>query len=145
MAVTGICIGYFICYGTVKMSTSDSWRLPYAAQALFALILCVSCAFLPSSPRWLVLYNRRDEAMRAIERLDILKEEAEKDILAITDTDNDRLETSVMSSLKVLFKRQYRAKTGLALFVLGMVQLSGIDGVFYVEWHLLKMNLRAFS
>jgi len=38
-----------------------------------------------------------------------------------------------VKAIVTIFRRQYRAKTILALFVLGMVQLSGIDGVLYVS------------
>ncbi|KAK6074014.1 polyol transporter 2-like protein 1 [Seiridium cupressi] len=38
---------------------------------------------------------------------------------------------SPWQSLALLFRRGYRSRTILALFILGMVQLSGIDGVLY--------------
>ena len=131
--VLGICAGYFISYGCVKVESSFAWRFPFAIHGTFALALLAGCIILPSSPRWLVLHNRRDEAMRAIEWLGIHREEAEKDILRVKDADQGRSESSILSGFVTLFKRQYRMKTALALFVLGMVQLSGIDGVLYVR------------
>ncbi|KAI9723471.1 MAG: hypothetical protein M1828_004201 [Chrysothrix sp. TS-e1954] len=131
MVVTGICLGYFTCYGTVKLPSSLAWRIPYIIQGSMAIILAISCRFIPESPRWLMLHNRREKAMEAIEKLDIHREEAEKDILRVVDADHARLEPSLIQNFILPFRRQYRMKTGLALFVLGMVQLSGIDGVLY--------------
>ncbi|KFY40581.1 hypothetical protein V495_05347, partial [Pseudogymnoascus sp. VKM F-4514 (FW-929)] len=59
----GIMTGYFICYGTVNISTSLSWRLPLAFQAATAASGALASAFLlPPSPRWLTHKGRREEA-----------------------------------------------------------------------------------
>lgn len=108
-----------------------SWRAPYILQALLALVLAVSCHFLPMSPRWLLLHGRRDEALRQLDRLDYSRTEAEKDILRPSE-ENVSMNLSAWEVTRMLFRRQYRTRTFLALTVLGMVQLSGIDGVLYV-------------
>lgn len=79
-----------------------------------------------------MLNDRRDDAMKAIEKLDIPRAEAEKDILRVPEPQAG-FEASSVDGFLVLFRRQYRSRTVLALFVLGMVQLSGIDGVLYVS------------
>lgn len=71
--------------------------------------------------------------MAAIERLGIHREEAEKDILRLSDNEQQQVDTTLIQKLLMPFKRDYRSRTILALFVLGMVQLSGIDGVIYVS------------
>ncbi len=48
----GIPAGYFICYGSVNIESSYSWRLPFILQAVLAVALACTCRFLPSSPRW---------------------------------------------------------------------------------------------
>ncbi|KAF4417220.1 hexose transporter [Fusarium acutatum] len=52
-------------YGTYRINSEWSWRLPTALQALPAIINLVGLWFLPESPRWLVGQDRHDEA-RAI-------------------------------------------------------------------------------
>lgn len=99
-------------------------------MAAIAVILAVACFFLPQSPRWLLLHDRRDEALRELERLDISRVEAEKDILNPTELSRSTIPTR--KTYLSIFNRQYRLRTMLGLFVLGMVQLSGIDGVLYV-------------
>lgn len=46
-----------------------SWRFPIAFQIFFALITIALVAFLPESPRWLVLRDRTEEASQVLGRL----------------------------------------------------------------------------
>jgi MFS family permease len=130
MSTAGVCVGYFICYGTVHIGSSMAWRLPYVLQAVIGLGLALSCLALPESPRWLMVHGKRTEAVKALDRLNFSMVEAEKDILSSTE---QRPSLSAWQGFLLLFRRGYRARTILALFVLGMVQLSGIDGVLYVS------------
>ncbi len=131
MATAGICAGYFTCYGTIHIASSISWRLPFIFEAALAVGLVISCLFLPVSPRWLLLRGRRDDAMREAERLTLARAEVEKDILSTASQDRSRL--SLWQGLSSVFHRRYRVRTSLGLFILGMIQLCGIDGVLYVS------------
>jgi MFS family permease len=131
MATAGVCFGYFLCYGTVHMESSLAWRVPYILQSILGLAMIGSCFKCPDSPRWLVQHGRRTEALDALRRLDFSMAEAEKDILSAQN--EQQINLSAWQGFLLLFKRGYRARTILALFVLGMVQLSGIDGVLYVS------------
>jgi MFS family permease len=130
MATAGVCFGYFLCYGTVHLEGTLAWRVPYILQATLGLAMIGACTRLPDSPRWLVHRGRRTDAVDALRRLDFGMAEAEKDILSARNEQGMSL--SAWQGFLLLFKRGYRARTVLALFVLGMVQLSGIDGVLYV-------------
>ena len=131
MATTGICAGYFTCYGTIHIASSISWRLPFVIAAILAVGLAISCLYLPQSPRWLLLHGKRDDALRESERLSLSRVEVEKDILTIATRNSSQ--PSLWQGLSVVFYRRYRARTGLGLFILGMIQLCGIDGVLYVS------------
>ena len=131
MATAGICAGYFTCYGTIHIASSISWRLPFILEAAVAVGLAISCLYLPVSPRWLLLHGRRDDALRELERLNLTRAEVEKDIL--TAAGRNRPRPSLWQGLSAVFTRQYRARTTLGLFILGMIQLCGIDGVIYVS------------
>lgn len=50
---TGMAVGYFFCYGSLRIQGSLSWRLPFACQTLISSIICGGCFLLPHSPRWL--------------------------------------------------------------------------------------------
>ncbi|KAM0722637.1 hypothetical protein Q7P37_002078 [Cladosporium fusiforme] len=67
--VTGICLSFFVNYGTNQNMSSDNpaqWRLPFALQILPGAILLVGLCFTNESPRWLVEKNRVEEARRAL-------------------------------------------------------------------------------
>ncbi|KAH0436169.1 hypothetical protein CcaCcLH18_04459 [Colletotrichum camelliae] len=130
MSTAGVCVGYFAAYGTVYIDSSLSWRLPYVIQGVCAVLFGAGSLVLPESPRWLLLHGRRADAMRALERLDFSRDEAERDFLSASQSEQ-QLSLSPWQSFTLLFKRGYRARTTLAIFILGMIQLSGIDGVVY--------------
>lgn len=99
--------------------------------------MTISCLYLPLSPRWLLLNHRREEALAALGRLDIPQAEAEKDILRPVAPGPPRKLSA--GDFMTIFKKQYRGQTMLGLFILGMIQLCGIDGVLYVS------SMRAWS
>ncbi|KAI0410510.1 general substrate transporter [Xylaria grammica] len=135
MSVTGIAFGYFTCYGSIYIESSFSWRLPFIIQVVTSVLLTWCCFVLPESPRWLQVQGRREEALRAFERLEISMAEAERIMLAPT---TQNLSLSPWQSLRLLFRKTYRSRTILALFILGMVQLSGIDAILYYAPILFK-------
>ncbi|KAF4874612.1 Sugar transport protein MST8 [Colletotrichum siamense] len=130
MSTAGVCVGYFAAYGTVYIDSSLSWRLPYVIQGICAVLFGAGSLVLPESPRWLLLHGRRADAMRALERLDFSRGESERDFLSGSQSEQ-RPSLSPWQSFTLLFKRGYRTRTTLAIFILGMIQLSGIDGVVY--------------
>ena len=144
MAALGICLGYFTCYGSIKISSSISWRLPFILMAGMGVILAASCLYLPASPRWLFINGRREEALRALERLGIPKVEIERDMSRLSARESES-SLSMRQAMKSIFQRKYRLRTILGLFVLGMVQLSGIDGVLYVRFIQSNPRLRSLA
>lgn len=131
MSVLGICLGYFTCYGSIHIGSSIAWRLPFILQVVTSIALAVSCSYLPTSPRWLYMRGLREEATQVFQRLDISSAEAEKDILGPAGQPPSAPSTS--KGVMHIFDKQYRLRTMLGFFILGMVQLSGIDGVLYVS------------
>jgi MFS family permease len=137
LATAGVCCGYFTCYGTVHVRSSIAWRLPFLLQSGFGISLFISCFLLPDSPRWLILHGKHTEAMKALERLNFSMIEAQEDMLRQSQQASA---LSLWQGFLLLFRRGYRSRTILGLFMLGMVQLSGIDGVLYVSWHHRKRD-----
>lgn len=152
LTVMGICSGYFICYGTIRgSSTSMSWRLPYALQSFLALSYAIfSFFFLIRSPRWLESKGRHEKARLAWERLGVTDAERRKDeeqqsttltvvpkapepeSLALAPTrSHHSVRDPERTSWLELFAADTRKRTLLGCFVMGMQQLSGIDGVLY--------------
>ncbi|THX96328.1 general substrate transporter [Aureobasidium pullulans] len=149
LVTMGIAVGYFICYGTVRSSTTSfSWRFPFSLQSFLAFTYAVlSFIFLPESPRWLKTKGRMDDSHDAWEKLGIADAEREKDdqqkqssILQVQEPESLALtpirsrqsihDTNKTSWLAV-FGKDTRKRTLLGCFLMGMQQLSGIDGVLY--------------
>ncbi|KAI4719317.1 general substrate transporter [Aureobasidium sp. EXF-10727] len=151
MACAGICAGYFTCYGSVRIESSFSWRgqsslywllffsvlltsetAPYIIQAILGFVLATMPFVLPQSPRWLLVHGHRDKAIRELKRLDFSAVEAEKDLLGPAAEQQMAVrQPGAVEGLTMLFRQPYRRPALLALYVLGVIQLSGIDGVLY--------------
>ncbi|KAI9752997.1 MAG: hypothetical protein M4579_005382 [Chaenotheca gracillima] len=139
----GLCLGYFTCYGTTRIASSLSWRLPLALQAGIAMILAfISYFCLPQSPRWLSYKGRHAEAVAAWDRLGVSSAEREKDLLessagrpgatAVPSPSGlmERWRRDVAQTMKI-FAKDVRGQALLGIFMMSMQQLSGIDGVLY--------------
>lgn len=144
----GLVVGFFICYGTANMGSSLSWRLPFIILTVLAFSYSTASLWLTPSPRWLTLQGRSAEAVAAWDTLGVSHAEREKveneeHLREITETqsipaipipsDTAQGDGKKKSSFWDLFSRDVRARTFLAVFMMGMQQLSGIDGVLYVS------------
>ncbi|CAD0110557.1 unnamed protein product [Aureobasidium uvarum] len=88
---------------------------------------------LPQSPRWLLVHGHRDKAILELKRLDFSAVEAEKDLLGpAAEQQMSVRQPGAVEGLTMLFRQPYRKPAMLALYVLGVIQLSGIDGVVIV-------------
>jgi len=131
-------------------------------SALFSL---TSFLFLVPSPRWLTLQGHPSEAAAAWDKLQVQEEDRQKVeteyIGEIDEQNSQSSENSItvasdqekagpggphhqnhsQGKMFDLFSADVRARTFLAVFIMGMQQLSGIDGVLYVS----KSTLFVFS
>ncbi|GAA5901726.1 uncharacterized protein JCM6883_000375 [Sporobolomyces salmoneus] len=125
---SAIAIGFFSCYGSVKIASSLSWRLPFAISTLVSLIVVFSAPFLPHSPRWLLLIGRRDEAEQVLDALvgDSNPQER-RDLLNA----GPPVVGSRRAAFLRIWKKDVRRRTFLGIFLNVMQQLSGIDFVLF--------------
>lgn len=158
LTTLGLITGFFTCYGTANIKSSFSWRLPFLLLAAYAFVFSVIIlVWLPDSPRWLTLRGRNNETAQAWEKLGVLAADREK----IMDQIGDDLGSTSMTNLSPdangsmagtmadgkpnqsalpkpkkaqlldVFSPDARPRLFLAVFLMGMQQLSGIDGVLY--------------
>jgi len=112
----GVASGYFICYGSIRLKSSLSWRLPFIVQAVASLILALGMEALPFSPRWLIQVGRTDEAFAVLESFDRAGAEKEKaEILAKADV-NQKEATLV----EIFSDSATKWRTILGIFLMGM-------------------------
>ncbi|KAI0381419.1 general substrate transporter [Hypomontagnella monticulosa] len=148
----GLMTGFFTCYGTANIQSSFSWRLPFVLLAGYSFVFSASMLlWLPASPRWLTLRGRTQEAAAAWDKLDVPAADREKILdqydaavveTAIPDASGGTNAAHITSTTvavpkskkaKMLdvFSSDARPRLFLAVFLMGMQQLSGIDGVLY--------------
>jgi sugar porter (SP) family MFS transporter len=139
LTTVGIAAGYFISYGTTRISKSSaSWRIPLAFQAFVAFAFALACFTLPPSPRWLQAKGRMDEARAVLDRLGLASSEFEEMTVEATPIAEERARSGLMRSIRFtlrdfakVFAKGSRSRAGLACFLMAFQQLSGIDGLLY--------------
>ena len=154
MTAFGLMVGFFVCYGTANIESSLAWRTPFIVLTSFSIAFALaSTLWLVPSPRWLILRGRQSEVSAAWDVLgvgpadrqnaeDVLQETVVKvhSFFECPDSPHqqgDSLTRTPSPTTKFsffdVFAPGVRLRTGLAIFLLGMQQLSGIDGVLYVS------------
>ncbi|CAE6377947.1 unnamed protein product [Rhizoctonia solani] len=127
----GIAAGYFICYGSLNIQSTLSWRTPFIVQVGVAIILGSGMPWLPYSPRWLFQNGRVEEAWRVLEAFDRhSSSEKEKEEL-IAKAQERQGQDDTFGVVEAFKDPDSRGRTLLAVFMMGMQQLSGIDGVLF--------------
>ena len=138
----GLMVGYFTCYGTANLESSLSWRAPFIILACLSLAFsAASLLWLVPSPRWLILRGRQSEAAATWEYLGVGHAEREKagsqsgpeGIANQVHSSTVSADSATKSGILDVFSQDVRMRTVLAVFMIGMQQLSGIDGVLYVS------------
>lgn len=145
MTCLALVVGYFTSYGTVKIPSSLSWRLPYiliTAMAVFYVL--ANLLLLPQSPRWLVRRQEYRASEKVWDELGVKREDREVNgdlsssnedgIMAVEESSPQDRRARRHTSFRGLWARDVRKQTFLAVFLLGFLQLCGIDAVLYVGY-----------
>lgn len=151
------------------MESSFSWRLPFILLAAYSFVFsAVTLFYLPPSPRWLTVNGKAEEAVVAWEKLGVPAVDQEKILEQLDDsaalvepgsvgvamenlhrnTTNVSRRSQRKAQIMDVFSSQSRPRLFLAMFLMGMQQLSGIDGVLYVRLlchHAVTHKLTLFS
>src|SRR5215211_624876 len=121
--VAGIATAYFV---GAALAGLESWRLILSLSAIPALIVLFFIIRLPDTPRWLLMNDRREEALDLVRRVqgDVNPEEEVQSI-------EEDLAYEEKGSFLELFQRRFRLA---ATFVIGLgflVQITGINAIVY--------------
>lgn len=110
------------------LTFSGNWRLMLFSLAIPAILLFIGTLFMPASPRWLVLKNRRDDARQVL--MD-LREGTEEDVLREI-YDIERVEKLDHGGWQLFKKnRNFRKVVFLGIGLQAAQQLTGINVMFY--------------
>lgn len=106
------------------------WIIPQAVQMIPAVIALALVWFTPESPRWLILKNKREKAIRNLKRL------RSRDDHDIIEKQTEAIEASIMEAgghervpWSNLFKGNMLRRTWIACSLFVCMQFSGVQFV----------------
>lgn len=137
--VLGFSAAYFSNYYLLNLSQGESdltqqyhlaeeiWRVMLGVEAIPALLFFLAMFLVPSSPRWLGLKDRLDEAKAILRRLHP-KEVAESEYQKITGSMDTRAD---QPPLKKLLSPALRKVLFIGLVVAVLQQITGVNAIYF--------------
>ncbi|KAI1341408.1 general substrate transporter [Xylariaceae sp. FL0016] len=138
----GICIMFFLCYGSSFISGDAAFRLPWGLQMIPAILLFLGLLVLPESPRWLAKKDRWEETKEILTLVHgkgdpnapiVAKEMAE--IREVVDFERQNSDVSWLE----LFKPNMINRTHIGLFTQIWSQLTGMNVMMYYIAYVFEM------
>ncbi|MCL4137268.1 UNVERIFIED_CONTAM: hypothetical protein GTU68_020120, partial [Idotea baltica] len=128
-------IGILICF-LVGSYVNWSW-LAYIGSLIPLLFFCLMI-FVPETPRWYVSKGREEHAEKSLQWLRGTDNDVEFELEAIQK--NFEMSASEKSSIRDLFKKQYSKALGIAIGLMLVQQLSGINAVIFYTVDIFKLS-----
>lgn len=126
----GIAVSFWVDH-IVNPNDNWGWRLAIWVQTLPCAVLFVGSLLAPSSPRWLMLQDRADEAKQALVRLRGSDRAAQVELVEITASVN---QARVMGEVawRSLFASTYVARlVFVGMTIMLLQQLCGMNAIMY--------------
>ncbi len=139
--VLGISVAFFSNYLILQWGQSESewaqylkfgeynWRWMLGVEAIPAILYFFGLFFVPSSPRWLAMKGRYDEALTVMSRA-CHPDEAARIIQSVKDSMIDSGHTK-KTPVKTLFQPALRLVLTIGLVIGILQQITGINSVFF--------------
>lgn len=146
--VIGAIVSYWVTYGTRELSGGAAFRVPFGLQMVPATLLGVFIHLFPYSPRWLVMVDRHDDALKALSRLRRRSPEDStvrlewQSIIGEVKNQREAIMRSCPGAQGVrleifrwlaLFRKGVRKRTVVACGICFFTQFSGINAFVYVS------------
>ncbi|MFT3704459.1 MAG: sugar porter family MFS transporter [Agriterribacter sp.] len=124
--VLGILVSYLSNYLIGIAGGDHSWRLMLGIMSIPSLLFFILLRFVPESPRWLILHNKRiSEARKTLSIIDPETYEAE---IATIVQHNEENKSKKQENL---FSAKYKLPIFLAVVFAVFNQVSGINAIIY--------------
>jgi SP family galactose:H+ symporter-like MFS transporter len=123
-----ITIGIFVAFlSDTAFSYSGNWRWMLGVIAIPGALFLLGLSFLPDSPRWLMMRNRREEALDVLQRL---RGDANAAKLEAADID-EQLRTPQHGWQLFRENSNFRRSVGLGVMLQLVQQFTGMNVVMY--------------
>lgn len=123
-----ITIGILVAFlSDTAFSYTGNWRWMLGVIAIPGALFLLGVAFLPESPRWLMMKNRQGEAEHVLGRLLGNRDAIAREISAIAE----QLKIPQRGLTMFLQNRNFRRSVGLGVLLQVMQQLTGMNVVMY--------------
>jgi SP family galactose:H+ symporter-like MFS transporter len=123
-----ITIGILVAFlSDTAFSYSGNWRWMLGIIAIPGTLFLLSLFMLPESPRWLIMSNRKDEALAVLRRLRNSAQVVEREAADI----EEQLRTPQHGWRLFLENRNFRRSVGLGVMLQLVQQFTGMNVVMY--------------
>ena len=123
LGIGGIIINS-ICRGTSTIQNNNAWMIPYGLYYIIPSFVASTIWFIPESPRWLLMKDRDEEALRNLKLLrgkgNEMSAEAELELIRVS-----LQEEADKGTWADLFKGHNRRRTGVVCGVAFFFQATG--------------------
>ncbi|KAF4964735.1 hypothetical protein FSARC_7334 [Fusarium sarcochroum] len=126
MMNVGFLIAIFATYARVDVMDESAFRVVFAAAWVFPGILALGLPFLPESPYYLIMKNKRDQAFKHLIKISSADEDLDARIKHIEETvEAERLMSCEKASFLECFKGSNWRRTRIILICMYMPQIAG--------------------
>ncbi|KAI5860981.1 general substrate transporter [Durotheca rogersii] len=156
----GTILGAVVDERTSHMLDKRSYQIPLACLFIFPTLLSLFVFFIPESPRWLILHDRREEAERSLKSLrddslkpEFLQEELVEIIQGVEEERNNASRSGLVDIFRGTNLRRTllcvsvvlsRASSGVWVFLsygAYFYQRAGVDDVFRINIYSMVVQL----
>jgi sugar porter (SP) family MFS transporter len=127
--VAGILAAYLTNF-LLRGIGEDSWRYMLGVMVIPAALFALFLRTIPESPRWLVLNNRDEEALKVFEKT------GEQHAMALIKEEHELSKTGIREKL---FNGKYNKPVLYAVLLAMFNQLSGINAIIYYAPRIFEM------
>ena len=129
----GIVLGFFFNWLFKDLPENVNWRVMLLCGIFIpSLLIILTLAFMPESPRWLITKGRTEEAKHVLRRTH--PEGADIDVVVqsiVEDIQQAELHEATTWKSVLCPAKQYRHTVWLAFFIAVSQQINGVEGVLF--------------
>jgi len=130
-----IVLGFFIVFlvtyqigsgKTELYNTETGWRMMFWSELVPCILFLILLFFVPKSPRWLLMKNKEDEALKVLSKI-----QGEQEALSMVEEIKHSLAQHTSISFKQIFAKGILPIILIGSFISFLQQTTGINAVLY--------------